>query len=394
MDSTVLRFIEEHEHENIRELALKLKNNPDIDAGYILRQIAGKQVARTKIPAWYNQKQILYPEHLSLEQSSSEKSARYKASLCAGDSLADLTGGLGVDFSFMSRNYKTAVYVEKNEELANLATHNFEVLGLNHCNVVVGSAEDYLQTMPVADTIYIDPARRKKTGAKAISVEDCSPGLKEIGEILNEKARQVLIKLSPMLDISQALKILRFICEVHVVSVNNECKELLLMKPANVTCDDIVFHCVDIRDTETVNKYIFTQQKENTAKVVYADSIKKYLYEPNASVLKAGAFKAISEDYTIEKLHPNSHLYTSDRYENEFPGRRFIVEEIIPFKKKELKEKLTAIQKANITTRNFPLSVDEIRKRTKLKEGGENYIFATTMNNDEKVLIVCEKTDK
>lgn len=394
IDTNTIRFIHEHENDNIRDLALKLKTKSGLDVNLILRQIASRQIARIKIPAWYKYDQILYPEHISLEQSSSEKTAEYKASLLLGDTLVDLTGGLGVDFSFISRNYTDATYVEKNEELANLALTNFGILGLTAYNVVIKSAEEYLQLMDMVNTIYIDPARRKQTGAKAISIEDCSPDLKEIGGLIDQKSKQAMIKLSPMLDISQALKTLDFINEVHVVSVNNECKELLLLKSDARIEEDIVFHCINMINNGYVDKYIFSQSTENMATISCADDIRAYLYEPNASVLKAGAFKILSIDFGVEKLHINSHLYTSDSYLKEFPGRKFKVKEVIPFKKKEIKDKLSMFQKANITTRNFPLSVDEIRRRLKIKEGGENYIFATTMYNEEKVLILCEKAEK
>lgn len=391
IDINTIRFIHEHESDNIRELALKLKTKSDLDANLILRQIAGRQVARIKISTWYKYDQILYPEHISLEQSSSEKTAKYKASLCSGETLVDLTGGLGVDFSFISANYTNSAYIEKNEELANLALTNFEVLGLTGYSVVMKDAEDYLQLMNRVDTIYIDPARRKLTGLKAISIEDCSPDLKEIGGLIDKKSKQAMIKLSPMLDISQALRVLNFVNEIHVISVNNECKELLLLKTASAIDKDVVFKCVNIANNGTIDKYIFAQADENAAIIPYADSIKTYIYEPNASILKAGAFKRISIDYEVDKLHINSHLYTSDKYAAEFPGRKFKTKEVIPFKRKEIKNKLSIFQKANITTRNFPLSIDEIRKKVNLKEGGENYIFATTMYNEEKVLILCEK---
>jgi len=389
-DNKTLQFIKEHADADIRELALKSARFPEIDMSYVIRQIAGRQIMKTKVPAWYRNEQIIYPsQHISLEQSSSEKTALYKASLCKGGSLIDLTGGLGIDFSFMSKNFSQAVYVDKQEELANIAEENFRVLGLKNCKVVKQDATIFLGALDCADTIYIDPSRRDKSGKKTFYIEDCTPNLIDIFPELDKKAGQFIIKLSPMLDIARALKILTSVTDIHIISVGNECKELLFVK--NGTSDVITYHCVNIFDNRT-DKYVFTKQVDMPDfSPVYTDGIKKYLYEPNTSILKSGAYNIIAVNYKIEKLHPNSHLYTSDEMIMDFPGRIFKVKDVVFFNRNSMKNTLSNIKNANITTRNFPLSVQEIRDKTKIKEGGSVYIFATTFANDKKVMIICEK---
>ena len=390
-DDNTARFIKEHEKEDVRKLALQSKRYADVDMQFVLRQIAGKQIACDKIPYWYRHEKIIYPEHISLEQCSSEKTAEYKASLCKGGELVDLTGGLGVDFSFMSSRFAKATYVENQEALVVLAKSNFESLDLKNTNIINDNAEHYLMQMDAVNTIYIDPSRRSRSGSKTVLIEDCSPNLIELEQTLNDKCSQLIIKLSPMLDITQALNKLTIITDVHIVSCNNECKELLLVKNNDNRDADVLFYCVNILNNGTSEKYSFVRSKEEYAQVIYGDRLKKYLYEPNASVMKSGAYKCISEDFRVDKLHVNSHLYTSDEIIENFPGRKFIVKDVIPFGKKEMKDALHNIDKANITVRNFPLSVEEIRKRTGLKDGGDNYIFATTISDSKKVLILCSK---
>lgn len=386
MDKQTLQFIKEHEKSNVLELALQASRYPDIDIPFAIEQIRGRQIAIHKIPSWYANDSIVYPKHLSLEQCSSEETARYKTALCQGSTLLDLTGGLGIDFSFMAQNFNKAIYVEQNEVLCTLAQKNFEALGLTHTTVINSNAESYLNTTDKVDTIYIDPARRSDSGSKTVLIEDCSPNLAELMPVITAKCQRVIIKLSPMLDISQALKTLETINEVHVISCNNECKELLLIKGEHQK--NINYHCINIQNN-TTDKYTFSRDTEDTLSISYAGKIASFLYEPNSSVMKAGAFKSIAADFDIQKLHSNSHLYTSDKKVESFPGRRFVVSEVIPFGK--IKKISEEIPKANITVRNFPLSVDEIRKKTKIKDGGNIFIFATTLIDESKVLIICEK---
>lgn len=389
----IKQFIREHASDDVRQLALRARSYPDIDMRFAIQQIAGRQIAKNKIPSWYDNDAIIYPKHLSLEQCSSEKTALYKARLCQGKTLTDLTGGLGVDFYFMSRHMEKTVYVEAQTELTELATHNFASLELHCADVVNNDAVNYLQDIETTqDIIYIDPARRNETGSKTVLIEDCVPNLLAIDDLLNEKAKRTIIKLSPMLDITLALQSLSNITEVHIVSIANECKELLFIKDSAAQ-KAVAIHCVNILNNGEEESFSFTHNEEESAITHFAQTVQQYLYEPNSSIMKAGAYKSIAAKYGLNKLHPNSHLYTSDTFVRDFPGRKFVVKNVISPNKKDIKSSLGQLKQANISTRNYPFSVAEIRKQTKLKEGGKDYIFATTLMNEKKVLILCEKAD-
>lgn len=390
LDLQTKQFIKQHESDDIRQLALKAKSYPDIDIPTAIQQITGRQIAKYKIPYWYEHEDIVYPRHLSMEQCSSETTALYKSSLCKGDILVDLTGGLGVDFSFMARNRKLAYYVELQSELIELAKRNFNTLKLDCAKVIKGDATSFLHSFDtIADTIFIDPARRDDTGKKTVLIENCTPNLIEIDDLLNSKAKRVIIKLSPMLDITQALALLTHVTEVHIISVNNECKELLFIKEKLDTETKLI--CVNLLTNRDNEYFSFSKEEERTSSISHTDTLGKYLYEPNSSILKAGAYRSVALKYNLKKLHPNSHLYTSDILMNDFPGRKFQIKEVISPNKKEVKAYFKNIGQANIVTRNYPFSVADIRKQTKLKEGGSDYIFATTLANEKKVLILCQK---
>jgi hypothetical protein len=383
------QFICEHLSDDVTQLALQSHSfaHWKIDFPFVLRQIAGRQQIRNKIPSWYLIDDIVYPFRLALEQSSSEQTAKYKTTLLSGNSFVDLTGGLGVDTAFISRNFRRANYVEKQAELVEIARHNFIVLGLTHVDVYSMDGMDYLQLLNFVDCIYIDPARRSHSGKKVILIEDCEPDLIAIQDCLLEKSGKVLVKLSPMLDIKSALKALKNVTEIHVVSVDNECKELLFILDKKVS-EEAVITCVNIKKTGEVQKLLFTFTEEKESTISYAGEVKNYLYEPHASLLKAGFYKGIALRYRVEKLHPDSHLYTSSEWISDFPGRIFRVEAVV--NKKELKKTLQGMDKANITVRNFPLSAVELRKQLKLKEGGDNYLFASTLANGKHVVIKCK----
>lgn len=392
IDKDTQQFILEHESDDIRHLALKAKSYPDIDMSIAIKQIAGRQIAKDKIPSWYQCENIIYPKHLSMEQCSSEATALYKAALCNGDILIDLTGGLGVDFSFMAKNHKQAYYIETQHELTELAQCNFNTLNLNQSKVIQDDAVSFLNSFEgIADTIFIDPARRNDTGKKTVLIEDCTPNLLEIDNLLNTKAQRVIIKLSPMLDITHALNSLSNVTEVHIISVNNECKELLFIKDKVRKDEDVQLICINLLTNKKNESFTFTKTEENTSSISHTDEPKRYLYEPNSSILKAGAYRSLGTRYGLMKLHPNSHLYTSDTLIDSFPGRKFQIKEVISPNKKEIKAHFKDIPQANIATRNYPFSVADIRKQTKLKEGGTDYIFATTLANEKKVLILCQK---
>ena len=385
-----LRFIEENARADVRSLALQAKKYPQVDMAMAVVQIAGRQIAEAKVPSWYRTLGLLYPKHLSMEQCSSEATAIYKAGLVEGDTFADLTGGFGIDCSFLSRKFKQADYVERQSELCELAEHNFPLLGLK-IGVHNEDGVEYLKQMHSVDVLFLDPARRDGHGGKTVAISDCEPDVSALEDLLVEKAKKVMVKLSPMLDLSLALKALKYVQEVHIVSVNNECKELLLILEKSIDSSEIVIHCEQITSTGEHQHYAFTQEQERTSDCPLSAEVGAYLYEPNASILKAGAYRSLTQAYPVNKLHASSHLYTSPYYIKDFPGRRFQVEAVSGFGKKELKTLLQGLEKANLTIRNFPSSVAELRKRLKLKEGGECYLFATTLSDESKVLIKCRK---
>ena len=385
-----LRFIEENVRADVRSLALQAKKYPQVDMAMAVVQIAGRQIAEAKVPSWYRTEGLLYPKHLSMEQCSSEATAIYKAGLVEGDTFADLTGGFGIDCSFLSRKFKQADYVERQSELCELAEHNFLLLGLK-IGVHNEDGVEYLKQMHPVDVLFLDPARRDGHGGKTVAISDCEPDVSALEDLLVEKAKKVMVKLSPMLDLSLALKALKYVREVHIVSVNNECKELLLILEKSTDSSEIVVHCEQITSTGEHQHYAFTQEQERTSDCPLAAEVGVYLYEPNASILKAGAYRSLTQAYPVKKLHASSHLYTSPYYIEGFPGRRFQVEAVSGFGKKELKTLLQGLEKANLTIRNFPSSVAELRKRLKLKEGGECYLFATTLSDESKVIIKCRK---
>lgn len=385
-----IRFIEENRKADVRSLALQAKKYPEVDMAMAVVQIAGRQIAEAKIPSWYRVEGLLYPKHLSMEQCSSEATALYKMGLVEGETFADLTGGFGIDCSFLSRKFKQADYVERQAELCELAGHNFPLLGLD-IGVHNEDGVDYLKRMQPVDCLYLDPARRDGHGGKTVAISDCEPDVSALEELLVEKAKTVMVKLSPMLDLSLALKSLKHVQEVHIVSVNNECKELLLLLRKSAVSSEIQIHCEQIVNSCEHQHYAFTLSEEHTSECPLAEAVGAYLYEPNASILKAGAYRSLTQAYPVEKLHASSHLYTSAHFIEDFPGRRFKVEAVSGFGKKELKEFMQGMEKANLTIRNFPSSVAELRKRLKLKEGGEDYLFATTLADESKVLIKCRK---
>ncbi|MBQ7350910.1 MAG: SAM-dependent methyltransferase [Bacteroides sp.] len=385
-----IRFIEEHASDDVCQLALQTKKYPQVDLSTAMVQISGRQIAEAKIPSWSKVQGLLYPKHLSMEQCSSEATACYKAELVKGDTLADLTGGFGIDCSFLSRKFKKADYVERQAELCDLARHNFPLLGL-HIDVHNEDGVEYLKRMNPVDCLFLDPARRDSHGGKTVAISDCEPDVSALEELLVEKARTVMVKLSPMLDLSLALKTLKHVVEVHIVSVNNECKELLLILQKHPVSSEVSIHCEHMVNSNEHQHFVFTQEQERTSDCSLANEVGAYLYEPNASILKAGAYRSLTQSYEVKKLHSSSHLYVSSRLIEDFPGRRFQVEAVSGFGKKELKTFLQGMEKANLTIRNFPSSVADLRKRLKLKEGGEDYIFATTLTDESKILIKCKK---
>ena len=393
MNQATIDFIREHAEADVRQLALQGTRNPEVDLTFALEQIAGRQKARTKLPTWAAVDGMIYPPHLSMEQCSSEQTARYKANIAGkGALMVDLTAGFGVDIAFVSQNFQRAVHVEQQASLCAISSQNFSLLGLNHIEVVCADGVDYLHQLDHADLIFVDPARRDHHGARTYGIADCTPNVMELRDELLEKADRVMLKLSPMLDWRKAVEDLGHVNEVHIVSVDNECKELLLVlskeeKPLKLFCvnNDQVF---EGDQGDWLNERSIAE-----IRVPVPMSSQTYLFEPNASIMKAGCFAALEQRFGIQQLDKNSHLFVSDTDVSDFPGRRFIIEKTTSMNKRELKAALDGIDRANITVRNFPMSVAELRKRLKLKDGGDLYLFATTIANNQHQLFLCRKTE-
>ena len=388
LDNTTKEFIAAHRTEDPRTLALQAKRYPNVDIREAVVQIEGWQLSREKLPTWAATEGITYPPRISMEQCSSEATATYKASLAHGSNIADLTGGFGIDCSYLARNFDKATYIERNGLLCDIARDNFDRLGMHHITVINGNSEEQLTTLPQQDWIFIDPARRDGDGRKVVALSDCEPNVVVLEEQLMEKACKVMIKCSPMLDITAACRELRHVSEIHIVAVKNECKELLFILSAETPATPSVT-CVNLRG-DSKELFTFTPQQEQESAAAYTDKVGTYLYEPNAAIQKAGCFHSLATATNTLKLHPNSHLFTSDEYVGEFPGRQFRVKSVHGFSKEDIKQ-ISTLGKANITVRNFNHDTALLRKRLKLADGGENYIFATTLSNGEKVLVVCEK---
>ena len=430
MNQATQDFIRQHQDDDVRQLAFLGSKYPDVDMPFALDQIRGRKMARVKLPRWASLEGIIYPPHISMEQCSSESTALYKAELAARllglpassfseeIGFVDLTGGFGVDFSYIAARLGVkSMYVERQAHLCETAKENFERLGLKNVIVKNGdgievlhsfqpkkkdasSADDslgitYDQSRSLLKTnlglkiIFIDPARRDDAGNKVVSLKDCTPDVTVLQEEMLSKADYVIIKLSPMLDWHRAISELSHVREVHIISVNNECKELLLVLSARNLGENLRIYCIN-----DVQSFVCDELDMESSSVKIAPSTleeMQYLYEPNASLMKAGCFGVLSGRYDARMLSKNSHLFVSREPIAAFPGRSFRIIAVSSFNKKELKRHLSGITKANIATRNFPLSVAELRKRLKLKDGGETYIFATTLSDESHVLVITEK---
>ena len=394
-------FIKQHRHDDVRALALR-KAEEGVDIKWCLQQIEGWQKACEKLPQWAEVDGLWYPPALSMEQCSSEHTAEYKKSVVsrllpdASDRLcfADLTGGYGIDFSYMASLFAESCYVERNAELCRVAEHNFKVLSLAGAKVVCADSTEYLRSATANySVLYLDPARRDGVGRKTVAIGDCTPDVGAILDALLCASRYVVIKLSPMLDISAALVVLKCVREIHVVSVKGECKELLFVldkihegQPmyyaVNLGTSDDVFTCTH----EEKNRALLRVASEHVA-----SASATCIYEPHASILKAGLQDVLCERYAVEKLHPMSNLFVSSSPVQDFPGRGFEIVASCGFGKKELRAMLAGVTKANITVRNFPASVAELRKKLRLAEGGDVYLFATTVADGSHRLIRCIK---
>ena len=398
-NQATLDFIREHADDDVRQLALRGSKMSEVDLSYALEQIAGRQKAHTKLPSWASIDGIVYPPHLSMEQCSSELTARYKASIAGKGALfVDLTAGFGVDMAFIAQGFQKAVHVERQPQLCAISSENYNVLGLNHIEVVCGDGVEYLHTMNHADLLFIDPARRDEHGGRTYGIADCTPNVLEMLDEMLEKADRVMIKLSPMLDWRKAVADLGKVNDVHIISVDNECKELLLAvkseeRGKNSASPSLRVVCVNLLSDGNKECFEFDgyHASPSSSAFHFSPFDSRFLYEPNASIMKAGCFGLLEQRFGVMQLDKNSHLFVSDKEVIGFPGREFLIEKRTSMNKRELKAALADIDKANITVRNFPMSVAELRKRLKLKEGGEVYIFATTIANEGHQLLVCRK---
>ncbi|WP_026838565.1 class I SAM-dependent methyltransferase [Gillisia sp. JM1] len=384
----VQKFIKEHLHEDITKLILKGSPFPDVSIQEIATQISGLKKAKNKLPTWFKNQDILYPPNLNLEQTSSEITAKYKSELINGSTLIDLTGGFGIDDYYFSKKFKKVIYCELNKELSHLATHNFKSLGAANIKTHVGDGLKILAELDEkVDWIYLDPARRDDYGGKVFLLEQCTPNVPENLKLLFQKSDNILIKSSPLLDLSAGISELRKVVEIHIVSVNNEVKELLWVLNRNIS-KKIKIKTINISNKET--QYFEALLDDEAEPSKYSFPL-KFLYEPNPAIMKSKLFSALSSETNTYKLQANSHLFTSEELQH-FPGRSFEIIEIIPYNKKALKRFLK-LKKANITTRNFPKSVNEIRKELKIEDGGNDYLFFTTDLNNDKIVVVCRKVN-
>ena len=384
-------FIQQHFTKSIPEIALLLSKHPELDKEFILSQINGLQKAKKKLPIFFQNKEIVYPSSLSMEQCSSEETAIFKSQLIKGHSLIDLTGGFGVDSYYFSKLFKNVTYLEPNQNLFNVVRTNFNILNASNINCINSTTEDYLKANTQHfDVAYIDPSRRSEH-QKVFILEDCVPNIVELKDEIFTMASQILVKTSPILDIKQSLKELKNVSMVWVVSVNNECKEVLYLIHQKATLPPKINTLNILHGGKGVlQAYSFDFETEGSCSPPFSEPL-NYLYEPNTSILKAGAFKSIALQYQLHKLASNTHLYTSHELVADFPGRCFEIKNILPYQPKQFKK--LGIQKANVSCRNFPETVAQVKKKLHLQDGGKDYLFATSDVNDKPILIVCVKVN-
>jgi 16S rRNA G966 N2-methylase RsmD len=385
LNSKIQDFINRQLHSTAADLMLQASKYPEWDMKAIAQQLVGKQIAKKKLPSWFKNETILYPVRLSMEQCSSEETASYKSTIISAGKGIDLTGGFGVDTYFLAQNANSVIYCERNADLAEIVSSNFKAFNQSNCEIHTGDGITYLQQLEKLDWIFVDPARRKES-ERVCRLEDCEPNVIALKSLFFEKADRILIKTAPLLDIQQTLSDLDSVKEVHVISVNNDCKEVLYLLEKGYSNETQVF-CINLKK-ETQEKFSFTFSEERNAVNQYSEPL-EYLYEPNASIMKSGAFKSIASKYGLYKLHQHSHLYTSKELVSAFPGRSFKIKALIHPDKKSLAKHIKG--KANLACRNYQQKVDALKKKLKLKDGGDDYLFATTLMDDKSKLILCEK---
>lgn len=385
LNTEIQEFISKHLNSNVASLLLKGTSFDGVETKDIIEQIEAKQRCLKKLPNWFNTNNIYFPNKLNIEQTSSEITAEYKSNLISGDSIIDLTGGFGIDCYYFSKRFNEVTHCEINTMLSGIVNHNYKQFDVNNIETLNIDGIDYLKSgNKNFDWIYIDPSRRNDSKGKVFFLKDCLPNVPEHLDILFEASKNILIKTSPLLDISVGVNELQFVKTIHIIAVNNEVKELLWVLEEGFN-GNIQIETINIKKDTNENFSFMLNEGQN--EVQYNEPL-SYLYEPNAAILKSGGFEEVSNKLNVFKLHQHSHLYTSNE-PIDFPGRRFKIENIINYNKKELKQ--LGIKKANITTRNFPESVQQIRNKLRIKDGGDIYLFFTTDLNNLKIVVICKK---
>lgn len=378
-------FISQNIGKKSSALALQKNPFPAVDFKLIINQIEAKSKAKDKLPTWFHTSNIIFPSKIAIEQTSSETTAKYKATLVSGESVLDATGGFGIDDYYFAKKIKKVLHCELNNELSSIVNHNFKTLKIENIDCIAGDSSEILSTLNQQfDHIYIDPSRRNDQKGKVFMLKDCLPNVPDLQDFYFKFTSNILIKTAPILDITFGLTELKNVKNIHIVAVDNEVKELLWEIEKNYNKSIAV-------KTVNFNKSIselFKFQLNNQAFANYGLP-QKYLYEPNGAIMKSGGFNEVSNQYKLDKLHVNSHLYTSNNL-IDFPGRIFEIMQNIPYSKNEMKSTLQN-SKANITTRNFPDTVENIRKKWKINDGGATYCFFTTDKNDNKIVLICKK---
>lgn len=385
LSEEIQHFINEKINADVTKLALQKNPFPEVEWSLILQQVAAKQKAKSKLPTWFKTQNIYYPSKIAVEQTSSEKTAEYKASLVSGDHLIDLTGGFGIDDYYFSKRLKHVIHCEINEELSQIVSHNFEQLKTKNIECITGDSYQILKNLNQKfDWIYIDPSRRNEAKGKVFMLKDCMPNVPENLNFYFDYAANIMIKTAPILDIAAGLSELKSVKAIHIIAVENEVKELLWILEKDYV-QQIKIHTLNILK-EKREEFNYNYQSENRTNY---NLPKKYLFEPNAAIMKSGGFDVIPAVFNLEKLHKNSHLYTSEN-KIDFPGRVFEMQSYFDYNKANLKQFLEN-KKANITTRNFPETVENIRKKWKISDGGDAYCFFTTDMNNNKIVLLCNK---
>ena len=384
-EMNTIKFIQQNLHKSLAEIALLLSKKPELDATFILNQINGLQKAKTKLPEFYNNKSIIYPLKLAMEQCSSEATAIYKSTLVKGKSMLDLTGGFGVDAYYFSKKIEQVNYVEQNKDVFEIAKNNFTFLEAKNIKTIYSPAEDCLKkTKTKFDFIYIDPSRRNEK-KRVFKLDECTPNIVELAPEIFKITDKILIKTAPLLDIKLTLKDLKFVTNVWVIAVDNDCKEVLYLLENNKKVEPQI-HCVNLSKTNQYFDFTFEQERTTNSEYFLPE---KFLYEPNVAVLKAGAFNAVGKQFQLKKIATNSHLYTSQQLVANFPGRVFEIKSVLNYQPKDFSK--LGLKKANVSCRNFKDSVEQVKKKLKLKDGGEQYVFATTDWNEKPILVNCVK---